>query len=556
MTLPIWSTETLLPAAARAALAAETDLGAGNFLRYALAANPAAKSPVILIEKPFRSYWGETFETFSLRTLQDAADRYAAWYASKGVRAMDPVAVYLADGVDYLVHYLALVGLGAIPVLTNGHMPPEIAVGHFKRVGAVGVFSDTAHKAAMAPFLGELGDGNGAFGFVATGDDIRGASPGPLPASYPHRHSEGDPIMIAHSSGTTGIPKAVLLQHKKFFHGVRYRLGMPPVPGGERILSSLPHSHNCAIAYIMLALLAGTPVYVASDHTGEGVLRQIERFRPTMVVSFPQTYVEMCELDLDLYDLSSVNLWFNGGDAAHEAHIRKLVRRGSHMDGGELRSGSRFIDGMGSSEMGFSLFRHVHTPATAHFGRCVGTPLEWVEAAVFGDDGRKLGTHSVGRLGVKAPSVTTGYWNDSALTFRTQIDGFWLTGDLAYRDEAGRFYHVDRVPDAIRTAAGPLYSLQTEELLMKHFPDILDCSVVGAPDGAGASAALACVRWRSGGERHPEAALAAFNAVLREQGLVELAAVESADDADIPLGSTGKVLKRELRELYKGYFTA
>jgi acyl-CoA synthetase (AMP-forming)/AMP-acid ligase II len=182
--------------------------------------------------------------------------------------------------------------------------------------------------------------------------------------------------------------------------------------------------------------------------------------------------------------------------------------------------------------------------------------LEWVEAAVFDDSGARLGPQSVGRLGVKASSVTTGYWNDSALTYRSQVDGFWLTGDLAYFDDAGFFYHVDRIPDAIRTEVGALYSLQTEELLMKHFPEILDCSVVGAPSGRGQHAGIACVRWRAGRERSDSVALRDFNAVLRREGLVELAACASATTVDIPLGSTGKVLKRQLREHFHRYFTA
>lgn len=517
----------LLTAEQRACLASDQSLGAGNFLAYALAANPSADETVLWLEKSFTTYRGETFSSLTLRDLDRVAREYAAWFYGQGVRAKDPVAVFLDDGVEYLIHYLALVSLGAIPALINGNMEPEHARGHVRRIGAVGVVTDANHRATLAEFPELL-----------TGEPVTR-----LPDLYPHQHSELDPIMIAHSSGTTGAPKPVLLQHKAFFHGVRYRLGLPPVPGGERILSSLPHSHNCAIAYIMLALLAGTPVYIASDHTGRGVLRQIATFQPTMVVSFPQTYVEMCEEDLEGHDLSSVKLFFNGGDAAHEAHIRKLVQ-----------FGARFIDGMGSSEMGFSLFRHVHAAGTSVFGRCVGTPLEWVDAQVLSDDGVALAPGVVGRLGVKAPSVTTGYWNDSLMTYKAQLAGYWLTGDLAYRDEAGRFYHVDRVPDVVRTAKGPLYSLQTEELLMQRFPTIHDCSVVAVPYHDGSQGALALVRMRPGTPGGAESWLASFNEALAISGKTLLAAVELVQDEGIPLGATGKVLKRRLREKYAGYF--
>jgi acyl-coenzyme A synthetase/AMP-(fatty) acid ligase len=536
-------TNTLLTPERRLKLASDPTLGAGNFIAKALAATPTPDAPVLFLERPFVTFWGESFLELSLRQLDALGRKYAAFYLGRGVTRADPVGVYLEDGIDYLVHYTALTAIGAIPVLTNGNMPLPVAAGHFARVGAVLAYTDEAR----AKELRALGDAPLASGFYVTDAATGGLEPEVDPSWRPYVHADTDPIMIAHSSGTTGVPKPVLLQHQKFFHGVRYRLNLPAVSGGERILSSLPHSHNAAIAYVMLALLAGTPVMIASDHSGPNVLRLIETFKPTMVVSFPQTYVEICEDDLDRRDLASVELWFNGGDAAHEAHIRKLVRSGGKRDPQTGVGTSKFVDGMGSSEMGFSLFRHVHTANTNVFGRCVGKPLEWVEAKVFGDDGAPLGARAIGRLGVKAATVTSGYWNDSVLSFKSQIDGFWLTGDLAYYDDEGRFFHVDRVPDRVLTEDGPLYSLRTEELLMKEHPEILDCSVVAAPTASGSSGAVAFVRLRPGESDDRAAWLARLNATLANVGWPRLAALTLAVPEDIPLGATGKVLKRELR---------
>lgn len=540
---------TIVSDAARAALAADATLGAGNFLDFALKASPAPDAPVLFMEKRWVSPRGKRYESLSLGDLRRESDMLSAWYFAQGVRQADPVAVYLDDGVEYLVHYLALVRIGAIPALTNGNMEPRIAAGHFARIGAVALYTEAVRGEAVQAHLPE----GSSVKVIATAADLGRAAAGgtygaPLPEAF--LHSAGDPIMIAHSSGTTGIPKAVPLEHDKFFHGVRYRLGMPRLPGGERILSSLPHSHNCAIAYIMLALLAGTPVYVTSDHRGAAVLDRIEEFKPSMVVSFPQTFVEMTECPLEEYDLNSVTLWFNGGDAAHEPHIRRLIKQGSRLRDGKRIPGSVFIDGMGSSEMGFSLFRNVHTPENGTYGRCVGTPLEWAEAAILDEAGRTLGPGKVGRLGVKAPSVTTGYWNDSALTAKSRLGGFFLTGDLAYKDDAGRFFHVDRVPDAIRTLGGTVYSLLTEEILLARVGEISDVAVVGRSDGGSAyQTALAFVRLRPGAVAEVEDLLTQANAVLAEKNLPLLDGVRLVGLDDVPLGTTGKVLKRRLREM-------
>ncbi|MDC0713626.1 class I adenylate-forming enzyme family protein [Stigmatella sp. ncwal1] len=537
---------TLVADERRFELAKDPVLGAGNFLDWALKASPAPQAPILSLERELETFTGEKFRELSLEQLARLAHLYARLYKKLGVRAADPVFVYLDDGVEYLIHYLALTHLGAIGVLTNGNMDPRIAAVHARNVGVAGIFTDASHIQALRPLTQESG-----YGFIVTEADLRGTPEEALPTYRRHEFSADDPIMIAHSSGTTGIPKAVLLQHERFFHGVRYRLGVPRVAGGERILSSLPHSHNCAIAYIMLALLSGTPVYIASDHSGRAVLGQIDTFKPSMVVSFPQTYVEMTECEMDAFDLSSVNLWFNGGDAAHESHIRALIRHGFHEQNGQRQPGSVFIDGMGSSEMGFSLFRHVHTLKTNLYNRCVGRPLEWVDAQILSEEGEKLPPFQVGRLGVKAPSVTTGYWNNSLLTYRSRLSGYFLTGDLAYRDEEGRFFHVDRTPDVILTPTGPVYGLQTEELLLSRFAAIADCAVFGEEaEGSGAIQAVAYVRIRpsSNLSRYSASVLTTrFNQELASSGLPTLGGVLIVGMDAIPLGTTGKVLKRVLR---------
>jgi acyl-CoA synthetase (AMP-forming)/AMP-acid ligase II len=305
----------------------------------------------------------------------------------------------------------------------------------------------------------------------------------------------------------------------------------------------------------MLAMLNGSSIKILSEHFGRPVLEGIETFRPSMVAAFPETWVSITEEPMGDYDLSSVRLWVNGGDAAHETHIRKLLAHGTRIKDGKETRGSLFIDGMGSSEMGFSLFRHVHTPDTDDYDRCVGTVIEWTDAQALGPRGEKLPPYQVGKLGVKGPSITPGYWNDSLLTARAQLGGYQLTGDLVYRDEAGRFYHLDRIPDAIRTAGGMVYSLQTEEKLMKHFPEISDCSVIGVSVDEEVSRPLVLVRFRPEAPALDEEVwLERFNNVLVTYRLRPLDAVVLADREKIPLGSTGKVLKRELREHFKDFF--
>jgi acyl-coenzyme A synthetase/AMP-(fatty) acid ligase len=378
-----------------------------------------------------------------------------------------------------------------------------------------------------------------------------------LPALYPYMHDASDPVLITHSSGTTGVPKAVPMHHDNFFAGIdlRLRIAVPKVM--ERVLCALPPAHNSAITNFAFSLLAGLPVQLMSTQDATAVLRAIEDFRPTMVTGFSTTFAELCQHDLDARYLDSVQLWWNSGDAAHERHIRRLQNYGSHYKvertGISVQPGSAFTDALGSSEMGHSLFNSLHMPGAPITPRCFGLPLDFVDAAVLGPDGRKLPAGQVGMLGIKSPTLTKGYWNDSLKSARARLAGYWLTGDLVAQDERGQFYHYDRVTDAISTAQGTLYSVQAEELILRHVPEIADCTVIGSDTADGTQVAHAYL------QPDREVDLAVFdgidwttriNELLAAHGLVAIGSASRLDKEDLVLGPTGKVKKRELRERF------
>jgi acyl-coenzyme A synthetase/AMP-(fatty) acid ligase len=185
-------------------------------------------------------------------------------------------------------------------------------------------------------------------------------------------------------------------------------------------------------------------------------------------------------------------------------------------------------------------------PGIAAPHRCLGVAQPYAEVAVLRPDGTPAEAGEVGLLGVKGATVTPGYWNDSERTYRSLLNGYWLSGDLVSRDDAGRFYHVDRAVDAIRTAGGPVYSILTEEILLAHLPEISDCVVVAA----GEDRAIALVHLRDG--HAADGMLARANEILAGLGSPPLADLRAADPDSVPVGVTGKVLKRRLRQTYAG----
>ncbi|MGI5119475.1 class I adenylate-forming enzyme family protein [Marinactinospora thermotolerans] len=538
-----------VPLEARRRLFADEDLGMGNFLDRVAAVHPAGDRPFLWTVA--RGGSPEQARPLSVEQLVRTRDTYAGWYHAAGVTKGDPVAVYLDDGVGYFLHFLALSSLGAVPALVNGRMPAPVAADYVARIGAVGVVATTGHLAALR----DAGLDAGGLLWCADAAEIPAepASGTALPGVFPYPHADPDPVMLCHTSGTTGPPKAAMFGHRQFFLGKRERLlTFPQAEEGNRLLTALPQSHSAGISYLMTATLLGLPTMVMTDNDGASVRAAMDRFEPTVVAAFPQTYVELAALDLSGPGSAQVHTWINTGDSAHEAHIRALVRYGRRPDGnGGHRPGSRFIDGLGSSEMGMALFRKVSEPESGDYGRCVGTPIDIVEeVAVLDDAGRPLGPGEPGRLGVRTPTVTPGYWNDSRRTIQSSYSGYWLTGDVVYRTEDGRIYHLDRSPDVIHTADGPVYSLPIEEVVLTD-PVVDDCAVIAVPDPvAGDQAPFAVVRLRAGTPA-PGSLLDTLNAALAEAGLVPLRGVTVAAGPDeFPTGPTGKVLKRRMREMY------
>ncbi|KIH97697.1 carbohydrate-binding protein [Streptomonospora alba] len=532
----------------RLRLLSDSGLGMGNFLDRVRSVHPASESPFLWACRSGGK--AAEAEPLSLQKLTGIRDAYASWYHESGVGKGDPVGVYLDEGIGYFLHYLALSALGAVPALINGRMEPGIAAAYMARIGSVGVVADSDRLAR----LDASGGLPARMRFRAEPEQLpRSRTEGALPAVFPYPHADADPVMLCHTSGTTGIPKAATFGHRQFFLGKRDRLVEFPQADENRMLTALPQAHSAGISYLMTATLLGLPTLVVADPSGDAVREAAREFSPTVVVAFPQTYVELATTDLADTGLDRVHTWINTGDSAHEAHIRALVRHGRRPDGSGFRPGSRFIDGLGSSEMGMALFRKVSDPESGDYGRCVGTPIDVVEeVAVLDDDGRELPPEQPGRLGVRTPTVTPGYWNDSELTARSSFAGYWLTGDVVYRDHDGRVFHLDRVPDVVHTASGPVYSLPLEEALL-GCPGIDDCSVFAVPDPiSGYSAPAATVRL-SAGVPEPDDLTGFVNDALAVRGLTPLAAAVAARSGeDFPLGPTGKVLKRRLRERFAG----
>jgi acyl-coenzyme A synthetase/AMP-(fatty) acid ligase len=524
----------------RAQLAADPDLGAGNVLTTLVRRGERLDEPMLTFDTEIGGF--PAWQPLTLRQLDQLARARAARLHALGIGLRDPVAVCAPTAADTVLSFLAAVRLGAIPALINPYLATDLLAEYIRRLGAVGVITDPEHASQLAGYdtgtplladFAELGTG--------TPDDT----------PEPYRHYRTDPVAITHSSGTTGLPKAVVHSHASLFAAIRYRLGLPRPQGMERMLSAMPCPHAAGLIVTNLGMCSGGQVAMVSRQTGPTVLEAIERWQPRCVVGFSATWPDLVKAQLDQHDVSSVALWWNTGDCAHEAHIRRLVACGSRdtvtSAGRQRVPGSVFVDGLGSSEMGHSHFVIAHSQDTNRYGRCIGRAHSFAETVVMGPDGTHLPPGEIGELGTKSATLSLGYWNDSARTYRTRIGGYFLTGDVVYRDDEGYYYHLDRKADSVPLGdGGVLYTAASEERILSACPDVMDCTLVALiEDGRVVTDVLLQLDAGAdpGTDRTDQ-----VRAALDPKAAATIRHVLAVDDDNIPLTATGKVRKFVLRQ--------
>ncbi|MFC8448835.1 class I adenylate-forming enzyme family protein [Kitasatospora sp. NPDC057223] len=527
----------------RARLAADPGLGAGNVLPKLFEHGADPDGPGAAFDVPVDGY--PAGHGLTLGQLRERVAARAAWWHEQGVGPRDPVAVYVSSSADCLLNFLALTWLGAIPALMNQYIPGDIAAEYIRRLRGVGLLTDPEHRARLA---GE------DLGVRVHGDTAETGTGDPALAPEHYRHHADDPIAITHSSGTTRMPAAVVHSNDSLFAATRlFRLASPRARGTARILSALPAAHAAGISALNLALCNRSELlFLSTQNDGAAVVDAIESWRPTGVLGFAATWAQMARHDLGSRDLESVSLWFNTGDCAHEPHIRHLVAAGSRetvtREGVRRVPGSSFVDGLGSTEMGHSAFHITHSTDTERYGRCVGVPHGFAEVALLDTrTGREVGVGEVGHFGLKAPSLAPGYWNDSSATYRNRLNGYYLTGDLMYRDEEGYYFHVDRAVDAVDLGGGEwLYTAMSEERILANCPDVQDCTVVSLEvDGRVVTDVLLALHATADPDtdRTPP-----VRAALTEAAAATLRRVVAISEDELILGPTGKVRKFLMRQ--------
>src|SRR5699024_10555223 len=346
---------------------------------------------------------------------------------------------------------------------------------------------------------------------------------------------EEDTALILYTSGTTGKPKGAILTHKNLYSNAKDVADYLTIGGEDRVIAALPMFHVvCLTVSLNAPLMNGGTILIMPKFSPRKVFRVAKEYKASIFAGVPTMYNYMLQSNLgSKEDFKNIRFCISGGSAMPVALLKEF----------EENFDVIVSEGYGLSEASpVTTFNPLDRPRKPG---SIGRNIVNVENKVVDELGEEVPNGEVGELIVKGPNVMKGYYKmpeESAVTLK---DGWLYTGDMARMDDEGYFYIVDRKNDMIIVGGYNVYPREIEEVLYEH-PDVAEVAVIGTPDEETGEAVISFVVTK--------------NPSLTENELFEYckshlakykvpAKIEFLDE--LPKNTTGKILRRSLRELIK-----
>ncbi len=508
----------------------------GEMLRHWSAERPEA--PALTSGADTRT-WGE---------LARRARRVAHALAAHGVERGTRVAVVDKNGIEYFEVLFGCVLMGAVSVAVNWRLAPaELAA----------IVEDST---APVVFFGPE--------YAATAKELQAALPGVATwvsldelDAWLEAHAPADPadpgfepvaddvVTQLYTSGTTGLPKGVMITAKNFSAVLAGAVAKWRIDSSTVSLIAMPTFHIGGTGWSLAGMSQGGHSVIIREVDPVELLRLIETHGITETFIVPAVLMFLLAMpELATTDVSSLRTIFYGAAPISED---VLVRSMEAL-------GCDFAQVYGLTETTgtvTSLRPEDHDPGgpRAYLLRSAGRPVDGVELRIVDNaTGAVLPAGEVGEIWVRCDQVMLGYWNKPEETAATLEDGWFRTGDAGWLDEEGYLFLHDRIKDMIVSGGENVYPAEVENALLAH-PFIVDAAAIGVPHekwGETVKAIVVLSPDAPSDEAGREALAGEVIAFTRER-LAHYKCPTSVDVVDLlPRNPSGKVLKRELRAPY------
>jgi long-chain acyl-CoA synthetase len=479
--------------------------------------------------------------TVTFAELDSESNKLAHGLRGLGLEAGDRLGLFMPNCPEFEIAFYAASKLGAITCPLNSSYREREITYQLNDSGAAILITHAKLLPLVEAARGQLGQ---VRVIVVTGDQASGSPPTVVrytelvsgqPADAPSGRVAPDQLaIIPYSSGTTGLPKGVMLSHRNLVcNHEQYVFGMQLGPDDSYIVY-MPLSHIYGVALMGAGIRSGAKQILLERFDLDTVVRLIGEHGVTWLFTVPPILLALANAPgLSASQFRTIKYAFSAAAPLAPDVARRV----------EARLGFRVIQGYGLTEA---------SPATHN------TPLDpdriklesggillpdTQHRIVDSETGeRTLGPGEAGEIVVRGPQVMQGYWNAPDETARALRRGWLYTGDIGWIDDEGYLYIVDRRKELIKYKSFSIAPAELEAVILEH-PDVADCGVTGVPDEEAGEAPMAFVVPQQGRSLDFEE-LARFVAE-RVAGYKRIRRFETVDS--IPRTPSGKILRRMLK---------
>jgi 4-coumarate--CoA ligase len=476
---------------------------------------------------------GPSGRAYTYGQLRDLIHRFAGGLAGRGFGKGDTLGLMAPNLPEYAIvfHGVAVAG-GTVTTINPTYGPDEI---RFQLLDAgatmlitIGMFAETAKAAIEGTKVEEVLTLDGAEG-TGNAMALLGEPIDQVPVDV-----RDDVVVLPYSSGTTGLPKGVMLTHHNLVANMAQTLPVFQPREREVVLSFLPFFHIYGMQVLMnLGLAFGGTIVTMPRFDLQQALELVQQHKVTRFFAVPPVILALAKHPIvDQYDLSSVAQVFSGAaplgaELAAEASARVKCE---------------VVQGYGMTEL--SPVTHA-TPEGGFRPGTSGITIPNTEIRVVDPaTGNDLGVGEEGELWIRGPQVMKGYLNNEEATRNTIDEDGWLhTGDVAVVDDHHHVSIVDRVKELIKYKGFQVPPAELEALIVAH-PKVADVAVIGVPDVEAGELPKAYVVVAPGAELTEDELkdyVAEHVTSYKHIRLVEFV-------SEIPKSPSGKILRRLLRD--------
>ena len=421
--------------------------------------------------------------TYTFKEIKDYSDRTAGYFSSIGIKKGDMVMAILKRRVEFWFTIIALHKIGAVIIPATHLLTPKDIIYRNNAADIKAIICD-GDESIIQHINDAMPDSPSVENLISIGPHIPDGwedfQQGIENAELFKRPSEptknSDPLIVSFTSGTTGDPKMVMLDHvyplahiitAKYWHNLHeesLHLTIADTGWLKAVWGKL---------YGQWIVGATIFVYDFEKFTPADILTVLSKYKVTSLCAPPTIFRFLIREDITKYDLSHLEWCTIAGEALNPAVYEQFYKL----------TGIKLREGYGQSETTLSVLT---PPWIEPKPGSMGLPSPHYDVDLLTTDGRSAEAGEQGQIVIRYdkeyPSgLFNGYYRNQKLTAEAMSDGIYYTGDLAWKDEDGYYWFIGRADDVIKSSGYRIGPFEVESALMTH-PAVVECAITGVPD--------------------------------------------------------------------------